>query len=124
MRIEHQASHSVRFSIQRREDSASGVVIFQLSGPLTIRHMYGSISPVALDHILESTPSNTECGVHIFDLRQVPYMDFAGLSLIAHHCQECRCRGIHTIVTGVGQRVLNRFKASRMENVLPMTLAH
>lgn len=124
MKIEHQASHSVRFSIQRREDTASGVVIFQLSGPFTIRHMYGSISPVALDHILESTPSNTECGVHIFDLRQVPYMDFAGLSLIVHHCRECRCRGIHIIATGVSRHVLNRFKASRMENLFPMTLAH
>jgi len=52
--------------------------------------MYNSISPIALRNIFESAPCNDQRAVHIpavhiFDMSQVPYMDFAGLTMISRH---------------------------------------
>jgi anti-anti-sigma factor len=115
------ASTTLRFEIQRHEDTASGTVIFQLSGPCTLRHMYNSISPMALRNILVSIPGNPGPAVHIFDLTRVPYMDYAGLRIIVDHYRHNRPKDIQIMATGVNPRVLDRFKSSRMEHLFPIT---
>lgn len=119
--IECQASKNQEFKVKRHEDKVSGAVIFQLSGPFTVRYMHNSIAPRTLRNIFASIPDGAEPAVHIFDLTQVPYMDSAGLRLIVDHCLRNRRKGIQVVATGVSPRVLERFKTSRMEDLLPMT---
>lgn len=117
---EFRSSKSSEFKIRRHEDKMSGAVTFQLSGPFTVRNMYKSVAPVTLHGVLGSKPNCAQPAVHIFDLTQVPYMDSAALGMIVNHCRQNRGRGIRTIATGVGPRVLERIRNSNMENLLPI----
>jgi anti-anti-sigma factor len=110
---------SARLTIARGESETHGTV-FRLSGPLTTRDMYNSLSPDAFRNIFESAPGEEQPPAHIFDLTEVPYMDSTGLGMLASHYVRCQGKGIRLSITGVSPRVQELFRLTGMEKVLPI----
>jgi anti-anti-sigma factor len=109
------------FTIERTEGKAPGTMIFRLCGPFTARDMYGSLTPAALSNMLDfqSTPSEQAPAVNIVDLTDVPYMDSTGLGMIVRHYVRCQGKGIRLIAAGMSPRVLDLFKLTKMDAVIP-----
>jgi len=61
--------------------------------------------------------------VQIFDLTDVPYMDSTGLGVIVHHYVRCQTRGVRLIVAGANPHVLELFKMTKVDALIPMTAA-
>jgi anti-anti-sigma factor len=121
--MQAQTWKSTPFTIERKEGKAPGTVIFQLRGPFTARDMFGTLAPVALDKMLsfQSTPSDAPPVINILDLTDVPYMDSAGLGRIVRHYVHCRGKGVWMIAAGASPRVLELFKMTKVEAVIPLT---
>jgi anti-anti-sigma factor len=111
------------FTIERREGKTPGTVILRLCGPFTARDMYGSLTPDDLQNMLDfqSTPGEELPALNILDLTEVPYMDSAGLGMIVKHCVRCQGKGVRVVAAGASPRVLELFKLTRMEAVIPRT---
>ena len=109
------------FTIEQIEGKAPGTVIFRLCGPFTARDMYGSLTPAALSNMLDfqSTPSEQPPALNILDLTDVPYMDSTGLGTIVRHYVRCQGKGIRLIATGMSPRVLELFRLTKMDAVIP-----
>jgi anti-anti-sigma factor len=109
------------FTIERRDGKTPGTVIFRLCGPFTARDMYGSLTPDDLHNLLnfQSTPREELPALNILDLTEVPYMDSAGLGMIVRHCVRCQGKGVRVVAAGPSPRVLELFKLTRMEAVIP-----
>ncbi len=112
------------FTIERKEGKAPGTVIFRLSGPFTARDMYSSQSPATLQSLfdLQSTPGSEPTAVNILDLTDVPYMDSMGLGMIVTHHVRCQRNGVRLCAAGVGPRVLQLFKLTKVDAVIPMAV--
>jgi anti-anti-sigma factor len=110
------------FTIESREGKTPGTVIFRLAGPFTARNMFASLTPVDLRNMLDlqSMPGSKPPTVNIFDLTEVPYMDSTGLGQIVSHHVRCRNNGVQLIAVGVSPRVLELFKMTRVDTVIPM----
>lgn len=110
------------FTIERTEGKVAGTVIFRFSGPFTARDMFGTLAPIALHNMLsfQSTPSDQRPVLNILDLTNVPYMDSTGLGRIVSHYVHCRGRGIRMIASGMSPRVLELFKMTKVDSVIPM----
>ena len=108
------------FSIERKEGKALGTVIFRLCGPFTARDMYGSLTPIDLQNMLDfqSTPSEELPALNILDLTEVPYMDSTGLGMIVKHYVRCHGKGVRVIAAGPSERVLELFKLTKMDGVI------
>jgi anti-anti-sigma factor len=114
------------FNIERRQGKAPGTVIFRLSGPFTARDMFGTLTPIALHNILsfqsthspedqEDTPT-----LNILDLTEVPYMDSTGLGRIVSHLVHCKGKNIRMIAAGATPRVLELFRMTKVDTVIPL----
>lgn len=114
---------STPFNIERRQGKNSGTQIIAFSGPFTARDMYGSLTPDAMRRLLEipPEPATEPTTVSIFDLTQVPYVDSSGLGMIARHFAHCRRKGIRFVVAGLSPRVLELFKLTKMDAIVPMS---
>jgi anti-anti-sigma factor len=108
------------FSIERKAGKAPGTVIFKLCGPFTARDMYGSLTPVDLQNMLDfqSTPSEELPALNILDLTEVPYMDSTGLGMIVRHYVRCQGKGVRMVAAGASERVLELFKLTKMDGVI------
>jgi anti-anti-sigma factor len=108
------------FSIERKAGKAPGTVIFKLCGPFTARDMYGSLTPVDLQNMLDfqSTPSEELPALNILDLTEVPYMDSTGLGMIVKHYVRCQGKGVRMVAAGASERVLELFKLTKMDGVI------
>ena len=117
-----QISKSTPFTIEREAGKASGTVIFRLHGPFTARDMFGTLTPIALHNLLsfQSTPGDEPPALHILDLSDVPYMDSTGLGRIVGHFVHCRGNGVRMIAAGAGPRVLDLFKITKVDSVIPL----
>jgi anti-anti-sigma factor len=113
----------IPFTIERKEGKAPGTVIFHFRGPFTARDMFGTLAPIALDNILsfQSTPSDEPPALNILDLTDVPYMDSAGLGRIVRHYVHCRGKGIRMVAAGASSRVLELFRMTKVDSVIPVT---
>jgi anti-anti-sigma factor len=111
------------FSIERKEGKAPGTVIFKLCGPFTARDMYGSLTPIALQDMLDfqSAASEQLPVLNILDLTEVPYMDSTGLGMIVKHYVRCQGKGVRVIAAGASARVIELFKLTRMDGVITTT---
>jgi anti-anti-sigma factor len=107
------------FTIERKEGKAPGTVIFHLSGPFTVRNMFDQLSPAALHELFESQSGEAPT-IHIFDMTDVPYMDSWGLSTIISQYVRCQARGLRMVVAGVSPRVLEWFRLTKLDTVIPM----
>jgi anti-anti-sigma factor len=111
------------FNIERRQGKTPRTVILRFHGPFTARDMYGSLTPFTLSNILE-VQSPEDAGppsLSILDLTDVPYMDSAGLGMIVRHYVRCKSKGVRLIAAGVGSRVLDLFKLTKVDGLIPVT---
>jgi len=60
------------FSIERTEGKAPGTVIFRLCGPFSARDMYGSLTPIDLQDMLNFQSAPEPPVLNILDLTEVP----------------------------------------------------
>ncbi|MEO6804920.1 MAG: STAS domain-containing protein [Edaphobacter sp.] len=113
--------HTV-FNIERKEGKSPSTVIFRLTGPFTARDMYGSLTPAALQDMLDfkSMPGEEPPLVNIIDLTNVPYVDSAGLGVIVTQYVRCQNRGIRMVVTNVSPRVHELFRMTKVDGILPV----
>ena len=120
--IRAQVWKATPFTIERKEGKAPGTVIFSFSGPFTARDMFGTLAPIALHNMLsfESTASEELPAVNILDLTEVPYMDSTGLGRIVSHHVHCRGKGVRMVVAGASPRVVELFRMTKVDSVIPM----
>lgn len=98
-------------TIARREGATADTLIFALTGPLTLRNMFDFQNELRS----AATPPLT-----ILDLSGVPYMDSAGMGLVMNHYVHCQTRGSRFIVVGASGRLMDLFKVTKVDSVLPM----
>jgi anti-anti-sigma factor len=110
------------FMIERSEGKVPGTVIFRFHGPFTARDMFGTLTPVALHNLLsfQTTPGEEAPVLNILDLTDVPYMDSSGLGKIVGHFVHCRGKGIRMIAAGATPRVLELFRLTKVDSVIPI----
>jgi anti-anti-sigma factor len=110
------------FTIERKEGKTPGTVILRLVGPFTARDMYGSLTPDALIGMLDFQPTadGGQPSLIILDLTEVPYMDSSGLGVIVRHYVRCKSKGVKLIATGVDPRVLDLFKMTKVDGLIPI----
>jgi anti-anti-sigma factor len=53
-------------------------------------------------------------------LTDVPYIDSCGLGIVVGHYVSCHRKGIRMIAAGVGPRVRELFKMTRVDTTIPM----
>jgi anti-sigma B factor antagonist len=98
-------------TIDRREGKNPGTRVFSLSGPLTLRNLFELQSELRRS---EPPPMT------VIDLTQVPYMDSAGMGLVMNHYVRCQTRGVKLVVVGANNRVMDLFKVTKVDCVLPL----
>ena len=121
--MQAQTWQATPFSIERKEGKAPSTLIFRLRGPFTARDMFGTLAPVALDRMLslQSGPNDAPPVLNILDLTDVPYVDSAGLGRIVRHYVHCRGKGVRMIAVGAGPRILEVFKMTKVDSVIPLS---
>jgi len=110
------------FTIERKEGKSTGTVIFRMRGPFTQRDMFASMAPVVVDEMLNfgAEPDAKLPKLNILDLSEVPYMDSAGLGRIVRHYVHCRGKGVRMVAAGVGAKVVEVFRITKVDAVIPM----
>ncbi len=83
--------------------------ILRLKGPLTLKTLFDFQTEGRRSH---SRPL-------IIDLREVPYMDSAGLGALLGVYASCQRHGHAMVVSGVSDRILTLFQISHIDEVLP-----
>ncbi len=111
---ETQVWKSSRLTIERTT-SAVQETVFRLSGPFTARDLYAGLSPDTVRAIFEAGSD-----IYLIDLTEVPYMDSKALEMLMGHCDRCGREGVSFGVMGLSCRVLERLRACRMEDRLPV----
>ncbi len=97
--------------IEQEDGKAPGTVLIRLTGPVTLRNLFD---------LLPRLRSGSHPRVAILDLTAVPYMDSAGMGVIVNHYVHCQNRGARLIVAGVSPRVLELFRMTRVDTVIPL----
>jgi anti-anti-sigma factor len=117
--VQGQLWRGSNFTIGQTSGEAPGTVVFRFSGPFTARDMYTSLTPAAMQDLLEP-PGQEQRSMHIFDLTEVPYMDSVGLGMLARYFARCQRRGVRLVLAGVSHRVLQLFQTTGLDNLFPM----
>lgn len=118
---------SSSFSVERKQGKARGTVIFCLSGPFTARDMYSSLTPDSLRSIFDlqsgpdGAPPALNIALNILDLTDVPYMDSTGLGAVVSHYVHCCGKGVRMVAAGASPRVLELFRITKVDGIIPMT---
>lgn len=107
-----------KLSIDRLDDEESGAVTFSVSGPLTARDMYCSLSPDGFQKLFEPPLGSREPQIHHLDLSQVPYMDSSGIEMLTSHYLRCQSKGVQVIVSGANSRILALVRIANLEGLL------
>jgi anti-anti-sigma factor len=97
-------------SIERKTGSSADTRILTLTGPLTLRNMF---------ELQTELRSGELPKLSILDLSGVPYMDSAGMGLIVNHFVSCQNKGSRMVAVGVSTRVLELFKMTKVDGVIP-----
>jgi anti-sigma B factor antagonist len=84
--------------------------ILRLSGPLVLQNIFELQNELAKEH-----PPAT-----IFDLSGVPYMDSAGMGVVINYYVSSTRHGNKVIVAGTCERVLELFKMTRVDAIIPL----
>ena len=106
-----------------REEEASGAVIFHFSGPFTARAVFECQSAEAVRKMFDlqlMLPTGELPTVNIFDLTNVPYMDSSGLGMVIRHYVRCQDKGVRFMAAGVRPRVLELFRLTNVDTVIPI----
>jgi len=98
-------------TIDRADGKNPGTRVFRLSGPLTLRNLFE----------LQSELRNAALPpLTVIDLSKVPYMDSAGMGLVMNHYVRCQTNGTKLVVSGANNRVMDLFKVTKVDTVLPL----
>jgi len=89
---------------------SEGTRILRLTGPVTLQNFF------ALQDLLKQHTQVT-----IFDLAGVPYMDSAGMGAIINYYVSAQRRGEKVIAAGTNYRVLELFKLTKVDSLIPLT---
>jgi anti-anti-sigma factor len=98
-------------SFECQPGKAAGTRIYRLRGPLTMRNLFEFQAELRIGQ----PPL-----VAIFDLTGVPYMDSAGMGALTNYFVHCEKNGIEMIVAGAGNRVVELFKLTRVDTIIPL----
>ncbi|MBS1805727.1 MAG: STAS domain-containing protein [Acidobacteria bacterium] len=98
-------------TIDRADGKNAGTRIFRLNGPLTLRNLFELQSELRTAALPPLT---------VIDLSQVPYMDSAGMGLVMNHYVRCQTNGTKLVVSGANSRVMDLFKVTKVDTVLPL----
>lgn len=98
-------------TIDRADGKNPGTRIFRLSGPLTLRNLFELQSELRSAALPPLT---------VIDLTDVPYMDSAGMGLVMNHYVRCTTNGAKLVVSGANSRVIDLFKVTKVDTVLPL----
>jgi anti-sigma B factor antagonist len=98
-------------TIDRADGKNPGTRIFRLSGPLTLRNLFELQSELRSAALPPLT---------VIDLTHVPYMDSAGMGLVMNHYVRCQTNGTKLVVSGANSRVMDLFKVTKVNTVLPL----
>jgi anti-sigma B factor antagonist len=98
-------------TIERKDGKNPGPRVFCLNGPLTLRNLF---------ELQTELRSSTPPPLTVIDLSQVPYMDSAGMGLVMNHYVRCSTNGSKLVVSGANNRILDLFKVTKVDTVLPM----
>ena len=98
-------------TIERKEGRNPGTQVFSLVGPLTLRNLFELQS-----ELRRATPPP----LTVIDLTEVPYVDSAGMGLVMNHYVRCQTRGAKLVVVGANNRVLDLFRVTKVDKVLPL----
>src|SRR6185369_2140547 len=99
-------------TIERKDDKSTTTLIFSLSGPLTLRNLFEFQTEL---RTMQPT------GLTVIDLAAVPYMDSAGMGLVMNHYVHCQTRGTRVVVCGANSRIMDLFKVTKVDTILPLT---
>lgn len=100
-------------TIERADGNRPGTRVFRLSGPLTLRNLFELQTELRGSALPPLT---------IIDLTAVPYMDSAGMGLVMNHYVRCSTNGTKLVVAGANSRVMDLFKVTKVDTVLPLAL--
>jgi len=109
------------FAIERIEGQAARTLIYRITGPFNARDMYGSMKQVSLGNIFDFKPGpGAEFPLlHVFDISEVPQMDSSALGMIVSHYISCRGKGIRVIAVGPNPNVVQLFKFTKVDTLIP-----
>ena len=116
-------SNRLPLSFEREVDEAPGTVVFRFSGPFTARTVFECQSPEAVSKMFDlqlMLNSGEPPTLNVFDLTDVPYMDSTGLGMVIRHYVRCQDNGVRFIASGVNARVLELFKLTNVDTVIPL----
>jgi anti-anti-sigma factor len=118
--FEAQVWRSHSFCIEAVPGAEPGSIIFRFTGPFTARDMYTSLPPDQFRRIFETLPGGQQPSAQTLDLSGVLYMDSAGLGMVARLFASAQKKGIRMTITGTNPRVLELFRITRMDAILPI----
>jgi anti-anti-sigma factor len=98
-------------TIDRKEGKNPGTRVFSLNGPLTLRNLF---------EFQAELRGTTPPPLTIIDITDVPYMDSAGMGLVMNHYVRCQTRGARLVVSGANNRVMDLFKVTKVDSILPL----
>lgn len=84
--------------------------ILRLTGPLVLQNIFELQAALAAEHH----------SLAIFDLSAVPYMDSSGMGVITNYYVSAVRRGQKVIVAGASPRILELFKLTRVDTIIPL----
>ena len=98
-------------TIDRKDGKNPGTRVFCLNGPLTLRNLF---------ELQSELRGMAPPPLTVIDLTEVPYMDSAGMGLVMNHYVRCQTKGTRLIVAGANSRVMDLFKVTKVDTVLPL----
>jgi anti-anti-sigma factor len=100
----------VSLSIEVLPGNSPAVRILRADGPITLQNFTS----------LQSEFLKVQSPVTILDLSRVPHMDSAGLGVILKYYVTAQKRGHKLIIAAVNDRVLELFKLTRVDSLIPI----
>lgn len=116
--IQAQIWKGSNFTIEQVNATVPQTAVFRFSGPFTARDMFHSLTPAEMRQILDPAPGDGHT-IQVLDLTAVPYMDSAGLGLIAGHYVRCQNKGVKLVLAGAGPKVLQVLQLTNLVTLIP-----
>jgi anti-anti-sigma factor len=93
------------------DGKSSDTKVFRITGPITLRNLFGLQGELRKGGVPK---------ISVLDLSAVPYMDSAGMGAVINYYTHCGNKGGRMIVAGVSKRVLELFKLTKVDTIIPI----
>ena len=101
----------VSLAVESFPGKSAGTRIVRVAGPVLLGNFFALKAELEKEH----TP------VTVIDLAGVEYMDSAGMGAIINYYVASQRRGNKLIASGVNDRVVELFKLTHVDSLIPMT---